>query len=279
MNNMTSDTRPLPTHQIADNIRPQIDFLDKLIKRTSRRLDNSHELPKGTVRIIKHNKTYQYYFKTQDSGKYRYVREKEKPMIRKIVQSQYDEKILSWMESARNTLVKCAENLEALDILDIYDSMGDGRKEATTPVIMNDEMYIDFWMHKYEGDGNQKYGTGSYQTMRGEFARSKSEKILADTFYNMNIPYQYEPELKLKNGMVFHPDFILLNINQRKTIIWEHLGMISDADYAMNSLSKIRIYESNDILLGRDLIITSESSDIPLKTSEIVTKLNNFILN
>ena len=60
MNNMTSDTRPLPTHQIADNIRPQIDFLDKLIKRTSRRLENSHELPKGTVRIIKHNKTYQY---------------------------------------------------------------------------------------------------------------------------------------------------------------------------------------------------------------------------
>ena len=79
--------------------------------------------------------------------------------------------------------------------------------------------------------------------------------------------------------MVFHPDFVLLNIKQRKTLLWEHLGMISDADYAIKSLSKIRIHESNDILLGRDLIITAESAETPLRTREIEVKLKAFILN
>lgn len=274
----TSDTRILSTREIVDNIRDQIGYLDGLIKKTARRLENTNGIPDGTLRIIKHNKTYQYYLKTPDIDRHKYVCSSEKPMVQKIVQKQYDEKMLNWMYNARKSLSRSADSLEALDILGIYNSMGDGRKELTIPVVMTDEMYTDFWMKKYEGGTNQKYGAGFFQTIRGEYVRSKSEKILADTFSNLNIPYRYEPEIKLKNDMVFHPDFVLLNIKQRKTMLWEHLGMISDADYAIKSLSKIRIYESNDILLGRDLIITAESAETPLRTREIETKLRAFDL-
>lgn len=279
MKNTSTDTRLLSTRKIADNIRAQLSYLDELIKKTARRLEGTNGIPNGTLRIIKHNKTYQYYLKTPDTSRHKYVCAKEKPFIQKIVQKQYDEKMLGWMNKARKSLNCCADILEALDILGIYNAMGNGRKELTVPVVMTDEMYTDFWMNKYEGCRNQKYGTGFFQTIRGEYVRSKSEKILADTFNNLNIPYQYEPEIKLKNDMVFHPDFVLLNIKQRKTLLWEHLGMISDADYAIKSLSKIRIYESNDILLGRDLIITAESAETPLRTREIEVKLKAFILN
>ena len=279
MKNTSSDTRILSTRKIADNIRAQISYLDEMIKKTARRLEGTNGIPDGTIKINKHNKTYQYYLKTPDTSRHKYVHVNEKPLIQKIVQKQYDEKMLGWMNNARKNLNRCAGSLEALDILDIYNSMGNGRKELTVPVAMTNEMYTDFWMKKYEDCKNQKYGTGPFQTIRGEFVRSKSEKILADTFNSLNIPYQYEPEIKLKNDMVFHPDFVLLNIKQRRTILWEHLGMISDADYAIKSLSKIRIYESNDILLGRDLIITAESAEKPISTQEIEAKLKAFVLN
>ena len=279
MKNTSSDTRILSTRKIADNIRAQISYLDELIKKTARRLENINGIPDGTLKINKHNKTYQYYLKTPDTGRHKYVCANEKPMIRKMVQKQYDEKMLGWMYNARKSLNRCADSLETLDILDIYDSMGNGRKELAVPVVMTDEMYTDFWMKKYEGCRNEKYGTGFFRTIRGEYVRSKSEKILADTFNNLNIPYQYEPEIKLKNDVVFHPDFVLLNIKQRKTMLWEHLGMTSDPDYATKSLSKIRISESNDILLGRDLIITAESAEAPLRTREIDVKLKAFVLN
>ena len=123
MKNTSSDTRILSTRKIADNIRAQISYLDEMIKKTARRLEGTNGIPDGTIKIIKHNKTYQYYLKTPDTSRHKYVHVNEKPLIQKIVQKQYDEKMLGWMNNARKNLNRCAGSLEALDILDIYNSM------------------------------------------------------------------------------------------------------------------------------------------------------------
>ena len=50
-----------------------------------------------------------------------------------------------------------------------------------------------------------------FYTKKGEYVRSKSEKILADMFYDLNIPYEYECQLILRNGYEYYPDFTFIS--------------------------------------------------------------------
>lgn len=117
----------------------------------------------------------------------------------------------------------------------------------------------------------------NYYTSRGGFVRSKSEKIIADALEKYNIPYQYEPVLELGYNTVY-PDFVVLNVRTRKTIYWEHLGIVSDMEYATKNFIKIQNYEKNGYLLGKDLIITMESSDIPMNIKLVEQKIKEFLL-
>ena len=82
----------------------------------------------------------------------------------------------------------------------------------------------------------------SIKTKRGEYVRSKSEKILADLFYENGIPYQYEPAFRLINGKLVYPDFVLLNVRERKTFYWEHYGLASDETYSTKNIDKLCLY-------------------------------------
>ena len=70
---------------------------------------------------------------------------------------QYDEKMLSNLTETRNTLAKCVKGLNGFNMLKLYDQMGKGRKELVTPVIMTDEMYINFWKIKYPAAQNKSF--------------------------------------------------------------------------------------------------------------------------
>ena len=103
-----------------------------------------------------------------------------------------------------------------------------------------------------------------YQTKRGEMVRSKSELLIADLLYEMEIPYRYEPRVRMKGGNYKYPDFLILNRKTRQTIYWEHLGLMDDPDYLNNNLAKILEYGENGICLGKNLMITFETSEHPL---------------
>ena len=52
-------------------------------------------------------------------------------------------------------------------------------------------------------------------TEKGEYVRSKSEKIIADTLTKNNINYVYELPLRLKGYGTVKPDFTVLNKRTR----------------------------------------------------------------
>ena len=96
-------------------------------------------------------------------------------------------------------------------------------------------------------------------TQKGERVRSKSEKILADYFYQNGIPYKYEMPLYLKGFGVIYPDFTFLSRRTKKEIYWEHNGRMDDPIYARNAVRKIQAYEECGIYPGEDLILTYET--------------------
>ena len=137
-------------------------------------------------------------------------------------------------------------------------------------------MLISRWQSEMHGDQNKFYEKGNYKTRRGEYVRSKSEMIIADYFNEYGLDYVYEPELKLSEDNVIYPDFAILNVRKRKTVYWEHLGMIDDGEYASKNFNKLRAYERAGYTIGNNIVFSMESIEQPLDIEEIEKKIKEY---
>ncbi|WP_330153368.1 AAA family ATPase [Rhodococcus chondri] len=96
-------------------------------------------------------------------------------------------------------------------------------------------------------DSNLVHITGT-----GVLVRSKNEVILADILESM-VPgrWVYEQELVGTDGTVRYPDFTIETTTGRR-IIWEHLGMLDNPQYAANWETKKQWYRANGVLPEAD---------------------------
>ena len=157
-----------------------------------------------------------------------------------------------------------------------YDNLPEGRQAHITPVITPDDVFVREWLdQEYERKGF-KEDDPFHTTDRGLRVRSKSEVMIAETLDLKGIPYRYEYPVRV-NRNVYHPDFMILRIEDRKEFYWEHLGRMDDPDYVNSNLIKIRNYEKIGIVAGDNLILTMETSMIPLNKEEIRRTLQTFI--
>ena len=90
--------------------------------------------------------------------------------------------------------------------------------------------------------------------------------MIANALFSKGIPYKYERPVKLKNGEIVHPDFTILDARTRKEFFLEHLGKVDDPGYVNRNMQKFREYERSGINLGKNLLVTYESTKNPLNT-------------
>lgn len=78
--------------------------------------------------------------------------------------------------------------------------------------------------------------------------RSKNEVIMDDILESM-VPgrWVYEQELVGTDGTVRYPDFTIETTTGRR-IVWQHLGMLDDPQYAANWKAKKQWYRVNGML-------------------------------
>lgn len=124
---------------------------------------------------------------------------------------------------------------------------------------------------------NPEYHT--HITDYGERVRSKSEQILANTFYAFGIPFHYEEEFvhEVKGFRRTFPDFTIL-LPKKEFIIWEHLGLLSSRDYCNANAEKLHIYQQSGLTLGENLILTMDDSNGNLSSTIINKIIHNEIL-
>jgi hypothetical protein len=116
-------------------------------------------------------------------------------------------------------------------------------------------------------------------TLRGHMVRSKSELVIANMLYQMDIDYQYEPRFEgiLEPGLA-RPDFMFAD-PAGDPIIWEHLGMLSRDDYRHSWENKRDWYLNNGFVEGVNLFTTQDDekggldSDKVRKTAEQIKEL------
>ena len=223
--------------------------------------------PEGAkLHAAKHGNTYQYYIRWNGTEKERkYIVKKKIEEAKNLAQIEYYEKLLGKLEND----IKCMDKLIGKWSGDpfswVEENMSRGKYALVAPVYCNDERYIQEWKDQVYEKKQFMENSPEFYTRQGIRVRSKSEMIIADMLDEMQIPFLYEKPLKLGTWKI-HPDFTLMDINNRREIYWEHFGMMDDMDYRNDAFLKMRKYEECGFYQHDRLIWTFETGKLPLNT-------------
>jgi hypothetical protein len=111
----------------------------------------------------------------------------------------------------------------------------------------------------------------------GTRVRSKSELIIVETMIRKKIPFFYELEHDI-NGTIMHPDFTAYSEKFDCEIIIEHLGMMNELNYIVNTYDKLYKYLMAGWNFGRDLLVTYDDSDGNIDVRMINALLDSFFV-
>lgn len=162
---------------------------------------------------------------------------------------------------------------------DYYTSLTNARQNLIKPIIPTDAQFVENWISQpYEPKPFDENDDTDFRTFKDERVRSKSEILIANALERKQIPYKYECPILLKELGIIHPDFTALNVKKRKIIYWEHLGKMDDPDYARKNTFRINIYQKHGIYLGDSLIVTMETSTLPLDVKLVDELIKHYLL-
>ena len=235
----------------------------------------------GKLRVTHRGKYVEYYHITSDTSRYgKYLSKKHLDIATQLAQKEYNSQIIALLEEEISALKTYLTTNLKLD--NYYKDLCPARQKLITPLTLTDEQYAAQWKTTpYKGLPFAPDAT-AFTTLRHERVRSKSEVLIANALTQSNIPYRYEYPLTLKKPLqkgttTFYPDFLCLNLRTRQEFIWEHFGLIDSPEYAQNAASKLNLYAQNQILPGRNLIITMETATEPLTPIIIEQTINVFL--
>lgn len=261
-----------------DVLYQELELLEKQLKeQIEEKKIALRSAPDGGLHVAGKKGKYEYYH-SQSKGKEVYIRKDQEKLARALAQKEYDRKVMRWMEEEYRKVQKLLGAPQGCTILDIYHKMNHLKRQFVTPIFEDDAEFVQNWQNVEYPPMEYPSNAPLLLTNRGEYVRSKSEVIIANTLLEMGVPYRYEFPLQ-ENGIVWaRPDFTTLNVRERKVYYWEHFGMMDDAEYSGKAIGKISKYEQRGYFQGRSLILTYETSSIPINILEIKQIIKEFLL-
>ena len=236
--------------------------------------------PQGSLRVSRCGRTFQYYWREQKDGVWKYLAKHELGKARQKAEDEYREKLL---ELARKELSDLTRRLKSPDmcmvgIRETYESIRPGRRALIEPWILPDEIIRQEFCAETFAPLETFSENKIHTTSGGETVRSKSEWMIAEALHSFGIPYQYEAPLLLPDGSCVRPDFRCLNVRTRRVFIWEHFGKMGDPDYAASAMRKRSQYEAAGYFPGENLILTEECNSSPLVYPTIERQIRHWLL-
>ena len=259
-------------------IQEQYQWITQLIRQAEL---CSKESVRGTLAIYRKKDRFEYYH--QDAGKRKYLSKKEDSLIRVLAQKEYAQKFLSRAYPLRKEL----ETLEITNtarsasflykpLADVYTAQSEPRRQLILPYVLPDREFIDQWQKEpYQGGSFDPNDIIIIKTERGERVRSKSEKIIADKYRVLGIPYRYEYPVYLRGLGNVYCDFTLLDMQERAEVRHEHLGMMQKGSYILKNLRKIDAYCKNGYAVGREILYSFESDEHVLDMEALETLIRS----
>ncbi len=224
-----------------ESLQQQMRLLREQLSRQMEHLEGYLvDAPPGQLRIAQRKNQIQYYWREKPGDNHgTYIRKTNSELIQKLAQKEYYQKLLPTIRRNLQILDNFLNNYQYNYLVPIYEKLVIPKQNLVIPLEIPEEKFIEQWQQvKYQPKAVDINEEDAIITEKGEIVRSKSEKILADRFTRLGIPYHYEKPLKLKGFGIIYPDFTLLNVRNRKTIYWEHFGLMDDPDYCEKAIKK-----------------------------------------
>lgn len=234
--------------------------LERAIERAQAAIDAA---PEGKLYVDNNKSSAQYFHVPENSLKRIYLSRQESSLIGKLADKEYAEKLLSKAQKEMKVLDRYLKILskDSADLL--YSEMANAKQCVVTPILLDEKTSRRRWSSQpYERSDSHPEHL-KFQTRKGDMVRSKSEAFIANTYFELGIPYRYEASLLLKNQIRCYPDFTILDTSHRRIVYHEHFGLLDKSEYLADQLWKLNEYSKNGIYLGKNLIITFETEDYP----------------
>ncbi len=265
--------------ELLKMMKARVTILKKALAKAEKEADKAGGWPEGRLRISYGNKRVRFYHVTDTENKTgEYIKKDRKKLAKMLANKDYNARFLkqAGFELSRlETLIPQLEN-ENGDLA--YQNLSVYRKNMISPYIMTNELYAKEWLEKKYRSNEYMSEHKVYETRKGDMVRSKSEAIIADILFDLEIPYHYEKPITLRTGEVRYPDFTLLKVRTREEIFLEHFGLWDDEDYRRNSMRKLAEYRNNGIFQGKNLLYTFETADTPLDIKGIKAMFRELFL-
>ena len=253
---------------ITHYLDSEINDSDSEILNLEARISEFEKKPGG--RLLKgssHGKT-QYHIIID--GVRAYLPKTEFSKLQPYLQNYHDRHILKKLKAWN----KACKNFQkaVIDYDNIYSNFD--------PYIRNNviSLDLDFDYQIFENEGLRVLAPNrdfKFKTMRGDYVRSKSEAIIANIFYVCGLHYRYEDEFII-NGVSYYPDFMIMHPLTKDIYMWEHFGLIDKQKYYEKMCEKLNVYALAGYCLGKNMIATFESDDIPLQIEMVERYVEKF---
>ena len=241
-----------------------------------------NDVPDGCLRITSCRKRVQFMHCTDKDNKSKiqgsYIKQEDIALANRLAQKTYDQKVKKVVDRRLKQIERINKEYKDDEISELYDNLHPIRKGLIKAVEAPWEQRLQEWKSKPYVGKEFAENIPIIYSRKGERVRSKSEKILADTFYDLGIEYKYECPLKLKGFGIVYPDFTILRRRDGKEIYWEHDGRMDDPEYAEKAVRKINSYIANGILPGDKLIISYETSGVVLDDRIIKMLIGKYLV-
>lgn len=276
------------TTQVIQALKNELFSLKRMIAHITKEL---RHVPPGSVQIRKHKKGIQFYHHlSSDQNAEKYMPVKKKDIGEALVRKRYFLRLMDEATKQQRIIdsfikkydpqalqkVFLKESAVRQALLLNYASEKNVQDLTNSNIILPDALYAELW-EKYEYEKKPFLeDVPAHYTRKQERVRSKSEVLIANTLFRFGIPYRYECPLTLGQNVI-HPDFTILRIADRKTLHWEHLGLMDETGYARAAVQRLDVYEQNGMSPGDHLIITSETSRMPLNSIKVERMIRHYI--
>lgn len=254
---------------------------ENLLKKIAKILETA---PEGTLKYQTRDGVTYYYLqkKNPETKKWEktYLKKSQSNLIKQLARKSYLQKAKRVLEEQVFALTYFASIYDETALEQIYEDLPSERKQLITPIVYSIKEKMKEWNdEKYEPyDAYSEYKI--YETDRGEMVRSKSEVIIANLLYQnrKDLDYKYERPLTLKDKsnkeVIIHPDFTIINKRTGNIYYYEHVGKLDEVRYATDFVKKMELYTINNIMPGKELLVTYEAAGAPLSVSCVRKNLN-----
>lgn len=254
--------------EILTEIEKRQDFVSKELK----------TCPPGALLRIKEQDRIVYYHDVWIDGKRRRTSLNKHPeMLALLARKKYLEIESVILENNMNILRKIMTGFCDITPEQIWKQLPEKYKDLPKSIFFQDmeARTAECWQNQPYEQSDYLPDRKVHLTSRGLAVRSKSELIIAEKFYEFQVPFRYEQVLKI-GKYTLAPDFTILTADDRM-FYWEHCGLPENSSYMKKHKWKMDLYESAGIVPWKNLIVTYDNErgtiELPVIESEIRNKL------